>query len=102
MKRREFINTLAAGSAAVMLQGAEGQEGGHDALGPVLPQRRLGRTGANVTLLGVGGYHVGWTTERDAEAVIEAALAGGVRFFDTAESYQKGESERRYGRFLTP
>ena len=62
MKRREFITTLAAGSAAVMLQGAEGQEGGHDALGQVLPRRRLGRTGVNVTLLGVGGYHVGWTT----------------------------------------
>lgn len=102
MKRRTFLTTLAAGSAAVLLPGAEGQVGGRDALGPVLPRRRLGRTGVNVTMLGVGGYHVGWTTERDAEAVIEAALAGGVRFFDTAESYQKGESERRYGRFLTP
>ncbi len=102
MKRREFITTLAAGSAAVLLPGAEGGAGGRDALGPVLPLRRLGRTGVNVTMLGVGGFHVGWTTERDAEAVIEAALAGGVRFFDTAESYQKGESERRYGRFLVP
>ncbi|HSH09055.1 MAG TPA: aldo/keto reductase, partial [Oceanipulchritudo sp.] len=53
-------------------------------------------------MLGIGGYHVGWTKERDAEEVIEAALAGGIRFFDTAEGYQKGESERRYGQFLVP
>ncbi len=101
MKRRDFIAAVAGGTTAVMIQGAgAGEE--RDALGAVLPRRRLGRTGVAVTMLGVGGYHVGWTTERDAEEVIEAALAGGVRFFDTAESYNKGESERRYGRFLVP
>lgn len=102
MQRREFISALAAGTSTLMVRGAESGTGGRDALGPVLPKRRLGRTDVAVTMLGVGGYHVGWTTERDAEEVIETALAGGVRFFDTAESYQKGESERRYGRFLTP
>ena len=34
--------------------------------------------------------------------MIETALEGGVRFFDTAESYEGGESERRYGRHLSP
>jgi predicted aldo/keto reductase-like oxidoreductase len=53
-------------------------------------------------MLGTGGYHVGWTTERDAQEVIEASLEGGVRFFDTAESYADGTSETRYGRYLTP
>jgi predicted aldo/keto reductase-like oxidoreductase len=67
-----------------------------------LPTRVLGRTGEKVTMLATGGYHVGWTTESDAQAVVEAAIEGGVRFFDTAESYGDGESERRYGRFLTP
>lgn len=85
-----------------MMTAAEENTATRDALGVVLPKRRLGRTAEFVTMLGVGGYHVGWTTERDAQAVIEAALAGGVRFFDTAESYQKGESETRYGRFLVP
>jgi len=46
-------------------------------------------------------YHIGWTTERDAREVIEAALAGGVCFVDTAD-YSGGERERRYGRYLTP
>lgn len=100
MKRRDFIAALAATGAGMMTARAE--EASRDALGPVLPKRRLGRTGISVTMLGVGGFHVGWTTERDAQEVIEAAIAGGIRFFDTAESYAKGESERRYGRFLVP
>lgn len=102
MKRRDFIAAVAGSTAAVIAQGAAlgGEE--RDALGAVLPRRQLGRTGVAVTMLGVGGYHVGWTTERDAEEVIAAALEGGIRFFDTAESYNKGESERRYGRFLVP
>jgi predicted aldo/keto reductase-like oxidoreductase len=54
-----------------------------DRLGYVLPMRKLGKTGADVTMLGVGGYHIGWTTERDAQEVIETALEGGIRFFDT-------------------
>lgn len=53
-------------------------------------------------MLGTGGFHVGWTTERDAQEVIEASLEGGVRFFDTAESYSQGVSEERYGKYLTP
>ncbi|MCD6354814.1 MAG: aldo/keto reductase [Prolixibacteraceae bacterium] len=47
---------------------------------------------------GTGGYHVGWTTGRYAQEIIEVALEGGVCFFDTAESYSKGRSEERYGK----
>jgi aryl-alcohol dehydrogenase-like predicted oxidoreductase len=53
-------------------------------------------------MLGLGGYHVGWTTEQDAREVIETAMAGGIRFFDTAESYDNGGSETRYGKYLVP
>jgi aryl-alcohol dehydrogenase-like predicted oxidoreductase len=34
--------------------------------------------------------------------MIEAAIDGGIRFFDTAQQYQNGGSEAKYGRFLTP
>lgn len=81
---------------------AFGKENNNDRLGEVLPKRKLGRTGEYVTMLGTGGFHVGWTTERDAQEVIEASLEGGVRFFDTAESYSQGVSEERYGKYLTP
>jgi aryl-alcohol dehydrogenase-like predicted oxidoreductase len=104
MKRRDFLTTLTAASSATLLTGCSRTEPGpsSDRIGRTLPTRILGRTGERVSMLGIGGFHVGWTTEKDAEEVIEAAMAGGIRFFDTAESYQQGESERRYGKFLTP
>lgn len=101
--RRSFLKSLAVATAGLSLsKSAFSNNSESDRLGEVLPKRRLGRTGEYVTMLGTGGYHVGWTTERDAQEVIEAALEGGVRFFDTAESYSKGVSEERYGKFLTP
>jgi len=81
---------------------AGGITGYPDKLGNALPLRMLGKTNEKVTMLGLGGYHVGWTTERDAQEVIETALEGGIRFFDTAESYDDGGSERRYGNYLVP
>lgn len=101
MERRNFLKALIAALPGILLPvGCGGRAS--DRLGRLLPQRKLGRTGEAVTMLGVGGYHIGWTTERDAQAVIEAALEGGVRFFDSAESYADGGSESRYGRLLTP
>ena len=101
--RRMFLKSLAGATAgltlAVKTQAANNES---DRLGEVLPKRKLGRTNQYVTMLGTGGYHVGWTTERDAQEVIEASLEGGVRFFDTAESYGNGTSETRYGKYLTP
>ncbi|MHC5211195.1 MAG: aldo/keto reductase [Planctomycetota bacterium] len=69
--------------------------------GAALPRRRLGRTGEVLPVLGLGGYHLGMAAdERAARELVEAALAEGVRFFDTAESYQSGRSERWLGASL--
>lgn len=75
-----------------------------DRLGTLLPQRRLGRTGEWVTALSLGGSHVihGGQSEAESQALIEAALEEGIRFFDTAQQYGRGKSETRYGQFLTP
>ena len=101
--RRTFLKSLAGITAGLSLShSAYSEEKTSDRLGEVLPRRKFGRTGEYVTMLGTGGYHIGWTTERDAQEVIEAALEGGVRFFDTAESYSSGVSEQRYGKYLTP
>ncbi len=101
--RRMFLKSLAGVTAGITLGGATPSiKNASDRLGEVLPKRKLGRTNEYVTMLGTGGYHVGWTTERDAQEVIDAALEGGVRFFDTAESYANGTSEMRYGKYLSP
>jgi uncharacterized protein len=79
--RRTFLKSLAgltAGLSVSSVSYAKNQDS--DRLGEVLPKRKFGRTGEYVTMLGTGGYHVGWTTERDAQEVIEASLEGGVRF----------------------
>lgn len=102
MKRREFLVTLSAATPALMLGCQKGEALKSDRLGDLLPQRKLGTTGESVTMLGLGGYHIGWTTERDAQETIEASLEGGVRFYDTAESYGPHISEERYGKYLTP
>lgn len=78
-----------------------GNEQKEDRLGYVLPKRKLGKTGAEVTMLGLGGYHVGCVmSEKDADVLIKTALEEGIRFFDSAQAYCDGETERRYGKFL--
>jgi len=101
--RREFLKTLAGFTAGIMLPFEAFSGSQSDRLGELLPLRQLGSTGEEVTMLGVGGYHIGGSmSDKESHRTIEAALEGGVRFFDTAESYQDGESEKRYGRYLTP
>ena len=105
--RRNFLKTLAGLTAGMMIPYRGFSTGGSgslpkDRIGEKLPLRKLGNTGEKVTMLGLGGYHIGWTTEKEAQATIEAALEGGVRFFDNAESYSNGLSEERYGKYLIP
>ncbi len=104
--RREFIKKMAGLTTAIMapLPWTSGCSSSIDAdrLGEILPKRLLGKTKKQVTMLGLGGYHIGWTTERNAQETIETALQGGIRFFDNAESYGPHTSEIRYGKYLTP
>lgn len=104
--RRAFLKSLAGLTTGLLLSSAcaEGDEENstNDRLGALLPTRRFGRTGEAVTMLGVGGWHIGDMTETEAQKTIETALEGGVRFFDTAEGYQTGGSESRLGKLLVP
>ncbi len=100
--RRDTLKELALLTGSLMLPRTSFINDQKDKWGKILPLRSLGKTGKQVTMLGVGGYHIGWTTERDAQEVIEKAIEGGIRFFDTAESYGPGTSEERYGKYLVP
>ena len=64
-------------------------------------RRPIGRTTVAVTALGAGGYAIGNLGEVIEDSVareaLDAAYAGGVRYFDTAPEYGYGLSERRVG-----
>ncbi|TCO47199.1 aryl-alcohol dehydrogenase-like predicted oxidoreductase [Kribbella antiqua] len=66
--------------------------------------RRLGRTGRDVGVVGLGAWQLGadWgeVDERDALAVLHAAVDAGVTFIDTADVYGDGRSERLVGQIL--
>jgi aryl-alcohol dehydrogenase-like predicted oxidoreductase len=60
--------------------------------GEGLARRVLGRTGASVTILGLGcAYTGGGISEEQTRGVIEAALEGGIRYFDAAPEYTLAE-----------
>ena len=69
-----------------------------------MEQRILGKTGRPASIVGLGTWQLGadWgsVTESDALAVLRAAVESGVTFFDTADVYGDGRSERIIGRFL--
>lgn len=66
-----------------------------------IPRRDLGRTGATVSAIGLGGYHLGSVkSEREAERIVHEALDAGIDFFDNAWEYHEGESEKRLGKAL--
>src|SRR5690606_30011916 len=69
-----------------------------------MEQRVLGRTGRNVSVVGLGAWQLGadWgqVSEDDALATLAAAVDSGVTFIDTADVYGDGRSEQIVGRFV--
>jgi uncharacterized protein len=90
--RRNFVEAFMLVSAGFTAQGQSGAE---------VPRRPLGRTGLEVSALGIGGYHLG-SANSDSEAtqIVNEALDAGVNFFDNAWEYHQGLSEERLGRAL--
>jgi aryl-alcohol dehydrogenase-like predicted oxidoreductase len=66
-----------------------------------IPQRPLGRTGAKVSALGVGGHHLGdLKTVEDAIRLVHEAVDAGITFFDNCWEYWNGRAEDWLGRAL--
>ncbi len=67
-----------------------------------VPKRRLGRTGEMVSLVALGGYHIGNQENDDASAakLMHAAIDRGITFFDNSWDYNMGSSELRMGKAL--
>jgi len=66
-----------------------------------VPKKTLGRTGVQLSALGLGGYHLGSAnTDQVATEIVAKALDHGIDFFDNAWEYHDGLSEERIGRAL--
>jgi len=63
--------------------------------------RPLGRTGEQVSLIGLGGHHIGrQKEEKESIAIIRAAIDAGINFMDNCWDYHDGGSELRMGKAL--
>src|SRR5260221_1150711 len=90
--RRQFLRGLAASlaSSSACVESVLADEPVSDQLGQALPRRLLGRTGEKVTMLGLGGFPVGSLNDSKTQALIEAAIEGGIRGFCKWEQKQRG------------
>jgi aryl-alcohol dehydrogenase-like predicted oxidoreductase len=65
-----------------------------------VPTRPLGKTGQHVSIVGLGGYHIGTVEEPLAISIMHEAIDGGMRFFDNSWDYNGGRSEEYVGKAL--
>jgi aryl-alcohol dehydrogenase-like predicted oxidoreductase len=65
-----------------------------------IPYRRLGTTGEEVSLVGLGGFHLGRPEEQESIRIIRTAIDNGINFMDNSWDYNGGESEIRMGKAL--
>jgi predicted aldo/keto reductase-like oxidoreductase len=99
LSRRSFLKgagailPLAAQTGVFATPGAVERRNG-------IPYRAFGRTGDKVSILGVGGFHIGVPGESEGIGIVRAAIDEGVNFMDNAWEYHDGESERRMGKAL--
>ena len=102
--RRDFLKVAAvagAGSVAGSKAATAQASGGGTMSASPVPKRELGKTGMQVSALGVGGYHLGSTRDqKEVTELVARALDAGINFFDNAWEYHKGESELRLGAAL--
>ena len=112
--RRGVMKAIFGGSLLAALPGGakEKQAGGAPsgnvpegkykiAPGARMKTRPLGRTGVEVSIVGLGGYHLGIPKdEQEAIRIVRTALDHGLNFLDNCWDYNDGRSEERMGRAL--
>jgi aryl-alcohol dehydrogenase-like predicted oxidoreductase len=119
MKRREFFKAAAVCGAASTLSPAMAQEKSKSDREnapmnqiPLTPSagtrkgdmlyRTLGRTGQQVSAIGLGGFHIAQhgLSEQESIRLIRAAIDRGITFMDNSWDYNDGQSEVRMGKAL--
>ncbi|MBP3961003.1 aldo/keto reductase [Gemmata sp. G18] len=112
MQRREFFRTAVATTVSTPLVNgsAEGAvpagalprfDATQEIVRGDMRYRKLGKTGVEVSCIGVGGFHIGIPAdEADSIRIIRTALDAGMNFLDNCWDYHDGLSELRMGKAL--
>ncbi|HZR55245.1 MAG TPA: aldo/keto reductase [Terriglobales bacterium] len=102
--RRRFLKGAAVLSAAPLIPGgsmAQQEQKSQEIPSGVVPKKQLGKTGVEISAMGLGGYHLGSAeTDQAANEIVAKALDHGVTFYDNAWEYHDGLSEERLGNAL--
>jgi uncharacterized protein len=97
--RRNFMQQAAVFAAAFNSEAAP--RGNSMATSTTIPRRRLGKTDTEVSIIGMGGFHIGSADGLDeAKQIVRHALDSGINFFDNAWEYHDGKSEEWLGAAL--
>jgi len=96
--RREFLGKSLATTLAITM--SKNKSWAAESKGEI-PRRMLGHTGEKVSLVGLGGYHIGMqSNEQESIRIIRTALDNGMNFLDNCWDYNGGQSEIRMGKAL--
>jgi aryl-alcohol dehydrogenase-like predicted oxidoreductase len=97
ISRRGFLGF----AAASILMARAGQPSPRPESRNGIPYRTLGRSGEKVSLIGLGGYHLGKQADpQESIHIIRMGLDEGINFLDNCWDYNGGESEIRMGNAL--
>ena len=89
-----FANSVSRGQVASAAPPSQMNNSGGDQV----PRRALGKTGEQVSIIGLGGYHLGTVGSSDvAVRLVQEAVDAGVTFFDNAWEYNDHRSEEWMG-----
>ncbi len=107
MSRREFLEMMAVTTAAASVTrkawaaGPDSPERPREVVRGEMRYRLLGRTGEDVSLIGLGGHHIGrQKEENESIRIIRAAIDAGITFMDNSWDYHDGGSEIRMSKAL--
>lgn len=97
ISKRRFLQLSTSVAMAMVLRSRVWGGQTHD----TIPRRVLGRTGEKVSMLGIGGFHIGMQHDpQESVRIVRTAVDGGINFLDNCWDYNGGESEKRMGMAL--
>jgi predicted aldo/keto reductase-like oxidoreductase len=116
MERRDFLKTALAASVPVAAGGilesfgaavwadepqSVGSARSDETVKGEMIYRQLGKTGQRVSVIGLGGFHIGMQgDQQESIQIIREAVDHGINFMDNSWDYNGGESEIRMGKAL--